>query len=54
MNNRRNKKIFFSNLIMKNYILKNDETEEIKDVLQPYYDVHKKKFNEFTVCVIWK
>ena len=26
----------------------------MKDIIQPYYNNHKKKFDNFTVCVIWK
>ena len=47
-------KYFFSNLIINKYIVKTDEIDNFKDILQSYYDEHKKKFNEFTVRVIWK
>ena len=33
---------YFSNLIMNKYILKNDEIDKFKDILQSYYDSHKK------------
>ena len=26
----------------------------MKDSIQPYYKIHKKKFDNFTVCVMWK
>ena len=47
-------KYFLSNLIINKYIVRNDEIEKFKDILQSYYDEHKKKFNEFTVRIIWK
>ena len=34
---------YFSNLNMNRYFLKNDEMNILKDVLQSYYDDHKKK-----------
>ena len=52
--NQSKKHIYFSNLIINKYILKNDEIIKFKDILQSYYDEHKKKFNEFTVYLIWK
>ena len=39
---------------MNKYIVKNDESVKFKDVIQSYYDEHKKKFDDFTVCVIQK
>ena len=54
MKNPRNVNIFFSNLIMIKHIIKIDEIDKFKDILQSYYDKHKKKFIEFTVRVIWK
>ena len=47
-------KCSFSNLIINRYIVKNDEIDKYKDILRSYYDEHKKKFIDFTVCVIWK
>ena len=26
----------------------------MKDIIQPYYIIHKKKFENFTVCILWK
>ena len=26
----------------------------MKDVIQPYYNIQKEKFDDFTVCVMWK
>ena len=43
----------FSNLIINICIEKNDEIVKFKDILQSYYDKHKKKFDNFTVCVMW-
>ena len=45
---------YFSNLIKDKYIIKNDETDKFKDIIQPYYDKHKKKLDDFTVRVVWK
>ena len=43
-----------SNLIINKYLVKNDENEKFKDTIQSYYDMHKKKFDNFTVCVMCK
>ena len=32
----------FSNLITNKYIVKNDEIDKNKDIIQPYYDKHKR------------
>ena len=45
---------FLSNLIVNKYIVKNNDITKFEDILQSYYDEHKKKFNEFTVTIIWK
>ena len=45
---------FFSNMIVNEYIAKNNDINKFKDFLQSYCDEHKKKFNEFTVTIIWK
>ena len=45
---------YFSNLITNEYIVRNPEIDKFKDILLPYYDKHKKKFDTFTVCVMWK
>ena len=47
-------KYFLSNLIINKYIIKNNEIDKFKDILQSYYEEHKKKFNEFSVRIIWK
>ena len=45
---------FFSNLILNKFIVRNPEIDKFKDTLQSYYDKHKKNFDNFTVCVMWK
>ena len=40
---------FLSNLIIKKYIVRNDEIDKFKDNLQSYYDKHKRKFIKFSV-----
>ena len=45
---------FLSNLNISKYFVRNDEIDEFKDALQSYYDKHKKKFNNFSVWIIWK
>ena len=52
--NQSKKHKYFSNLIIKKYIVKNDEIDKFKDILQLYFDEHKNKFNDFTVCIMWK
>ena len=53
MNNQTKHK-YFSNLIIKKYIARNPEIKKIKDTLQSYYDMHKRKFDNFTLCAMWK
>ena len=45
---------FLSNIFVKKYIVKEDDIDKFKDILQSYCDEHKKEFNEFTVTIIWK
>ena len=45
---------FFPNLILNKYVIKNDEIDKFKDILQSYYDEQTKKFNQFRINVIWK
>ena len=45
---------YFSNLITNKYIVRNPEIINFKDIIQPYYDKHKKKFDNFSLCVMWK
>ena len=42
------------NLIINNYIVKIDEIDRYKDVLQSNYDEHEQKFNYFKVKILWK
>ena len=44
---------YYSNLIVKKYMIKNDEIDKYKDIIQSYYGKHKKKFDDFTACVMW-
>ena len=41
-------------MIVNKYFVKNFDTNKFKDILQSFCDEHKKKFNEFTVTIIWK
>ena len=34
--------------------MRNDEIDEFKDINQSYYIKHKKKFDNFSDCVMWK
>ena len=43
----------FSTLIMNNYIVRNPEIDKLKDISQPYYNNHKKKFDMFSVFAMW-
>ena len=45
---------FSANMIVSKYIVKNNDNNKFKDILQSYCDEHKKKFNEFTLTIIWK
>ena len=46
--------LFLSNNIVNKYIVKKDDIDKFKDILQSYCDEHKKKFNKFTVMIVWK
>ena len=39
---------------MNRYIVRNPEVDKFKDIIQSYYYEHKRKFDNFSVCVIWK
>ena len=39
---------------MNRYIVRNPEIGKFKDIIQLYYNDHKKKFDIFTVSVMWK
>ena len=43
-----------SNLIINKYIVRIDEIDKFKDILQSYYDKHKRKFNIFSVWIFWE
>ena len=45
---------FLSNMIVNKCIVKNNDINKFKDILQSYCNEHKKKFNEFAVTIIWK
>ena len=45
---------FLSNLKTNKYKVKINEIDKYKDIIQPYYNNHKKKIDDFTVCVMWK
>ena len=41
-------------MIVNKYIVKKNDINKFRDILQSYCDEHKKKFNEFTATIIWK
>ena len=45
---------YFSNLIINKNIVRNIEFCNLEDIIQPYYKNHKKQFDNFSVCVMWK
>ena len=45
---------YFSNLIINKYIVRNPELSNFKDTFQLCYDQHKKKFDNLSICVMWK
>ena len=45
---------FLSNMIVNKYVVKNNDINKFQDILQSYCDEHKKKFNEFSITIIWK
>ena len=44
----------FSNLIINKYFVKDFRGKKIKDILLPYLNIHNKKFERFTVRLVWK
>ena len=46
-------RFFLSNNVVNKYIVK-DDIDKFKDILQSYCDEHKKKFNKFTIMIVWK
>ena len=47
--NQTKKQKCFSNLILNRYVIKNVEVIKFKDVFNPYFTTHTRKFNYFTV-----
>ena len=47
-------KYFLSNLIINEVIVRNDEIDKFKDILQSYYDKHKKKLIIFSFGLFGK
>ena len=45
-------KFYYSNLIFNRYVMKNVEVSKFKDVFDPYYIEHTRKFNFSTVSII--
>ena len=41
-------------MIVNEFIVKNSDINKFKEILQSFCDEHKKKFNAFTVTIIWK
>ena len=49
--NQTKKHEYYSNLILNRYVINNVEVIKFKDVIDPYFVAHSKKFNFFEVCV---
>ena len=47
--NRTKKQKYYSNLILNRFVIKNVEVINFKDVFNPYFTKHTRKFNFFTV-----
>ena len=47
-------RFFVSNLIINKNIVRKVESDKFKDILESYYDKHKRKFDNFSVWIIWK
>ena len=45
---------YFSILIINKNMVRNPEFIKFEDIIQPNYDEHKKKFENFSICVMWK
>ena len=52
LSNQRNKNKF--QIWLKKDIVRNPEIDEFKDIIQSYYDKHKRKFYNFSVCALWR
>ena len=46
-------KDFLSNLVINKHVVRNNEIDEFKDILQSYCDKHKKRFDHFAVRINW-
>ena len=44
----------FSNLNINKYIVNDPKNDKLNDIILPYYNNHKKKFDTFTVCLMFK
>ena len=49
----KNYNYFLSNLTINKYIVRNNEIDNFRDILQSYYDMQKKKFDRFAVRIVW-
>ena len=43
---------YYSNLLFNRYVIKNFEVIKFKDIFNPYFTAHTKKFNLFTIYVL--
>ena len=43
---------YFSNLILNRYVKKNVNIDEFKDIFNPYFMEHTKKFKYFEICIL--
>ena len=49
--NEKVKENYYSNLIMNRHVIKDVKVIRFKDIFNPYFIEHTKKFNFFTVCI---
>ena len=50
--NQTKKHKYYSNLKLNRYVIKNVEVKKFKDVINPYFTAHTRKFNFFTVSIL--
>ena len=50
--NQSKKHKYYSNLILNRYVTKNVEVIKLKDIFNPYFTAHTRKFNLFTVSIL--
>ena len=43
----------FSSLIINKNIIRNPEIAKFEDIIHPYYNIQKKKIENFSKCVMW-